>query len=191
MGVSPFHPTIGSEAFILSTLATPVPSHDITRELLQFLRKSCNLLPQTLSLSQSSVRFIRCSLSIKLTIFCSGHVFYKFSEIFLLFSPVTKTTYQASSSSSHLRASRALLFLSAYLGRTFPPMGLSPSCLPSCVFLHTFFLLRKVLDLSCSFCQKETRSVWACRKNCTLWYFGLTVFCLLSQTLHASIHGGS
>jgi hypothetical protein len=32
-GCSPFHPTIGSKAFILSTLATPVPSHDITREI--------------------------------------------------------------------------------------------------------------------------------------------------------------
>jgi hypothetical protein len=29
------------------------------------------------------------------------------------------------------------------------------------------------------------------QENCTLWYFGLTVFCLLSQTLHASIHGVS
>jgi hypothetical protein len=40
----PFLPTIGSEAFILSTLATPVPSHDITREL-------CHL-SETFSLSQ-------------------------------------------------------------------------------------------------------------------------------------------
>jgi hypothetical protein len=44
VGVLPFHPTIGSEAFILSTLATPVPSHDITRELCHFL--------EILSLSQ-------------------------------------------------------------------------------------------------------------------------------------------
>ena len=35
-GCSFFHPTIGSEAFILSTLATLVPSHDITREFSQF-----------------------------------------------------------------------------------------------------------------------------------------------------------
>jgi hypothetical protein len=31
-GCSPFHPTVGSYAFTLSNLATPVPSHDITRE---------------------------------------------------------------------------------------------------------------------------------------------------------------
>jgi hypothetical protein len=37
-GCSSFHPTIGSEAFNLSTLATPVPSHDITREFSQFSR---------------------------------------------------------------------------------------------------------------------------------------------------------
>jgi hypothetical protein len=36
-GCSPLHPTIGSEESILSTLATLVPSHDITRELSQFL----------------------------------------------------------------------------------------------------------------------------------------------------------
>jgi hypothetical protein len=35
-GCSSFHPTIESEAFILSTLAIPVPSHDITREFSQF-----------------------------------------------------------------------------------------------------------------------------------------------------------
>ena len=43
-GCSPFHPTIGSKAFILSTLDTPVPSHDITRELYHF--------SETFSLSQ-------------------------------------------------------------------------------------------------------------------------------------------
>jgi hypothetical protein len=37
-GCSSFHPTIGTEAFILITLATPVPSHDITREFSHFSR---------------------------------------------------------------------------------------------------------------------------------------------------------
>jgi hypothetical protein len=70
-GCSSFHPTIGSEAFILSTLATPVPSHDITREFSQFSRVLslffsfcsgpifCNS-----ELSHSvvaSTRFLRCS----------------------------------------------------------------------------------------------------------------------------------
>jgi hypothetical protein len=31
-GCSPFHPTIGLDAFTLSTLATLVPGHDTTRE---------------------------------------------------------------------------------------------------------------------------------------------------------------
>jgi len=35
-GCFPFHPTIGSEEFVLITLATPVPSYDITRELCHF-----------------------------------------------------------------------------------------------------------------------------------------------------------
>jgi hypothetical protein len=73
-GCSPFHPTIGSEAFILSTLATPMPSHDITRELLQFLRDSFSIT--------TSARFIKCSLNIKLMTFCSGHVFWGFSPLF-------------------------------------------------------------------------------------------------------------
>jgi hypothetical protein len=33
-GCSPFHPTIGLDAFTLSILATPVPSHDTTRKSL-------------------------------------------------------------------------------------------------------------------------------------------------------------
>lgn len=55
----PFLPTIGLEALILSTMATPVPSHDITRELFHLSKKPslCHSIP---------VRFIRCFLNIKL-----------------------------------------------------------------------------------------------------------------------------
>ena len=37
-GCSSFQLTIGTEAFILSTLTTPMPSHDITREFSHFSR---------------------------------------------------------------------------------------------------------------------------------------------------------
>ena len=60
-GCVPFHPTIDSKAFILSTLATPMPSHDIPREFMPSLRE--------ISLCHNeSARFIRCFPSIKLTL---------------------------------------------------------------------------------------------------------------------------
>jgi hypothetical protein len=176
-GCSPFHPTIGSEAFILSTLATPVPSHDITRELLQFLRDSFSVT--------ASARFIRCSLSIKLTTFCSGHVFCKFSEILSLVLSSNQNNLSSFQFFFSAGEPHTLFLFSLCISRSHIP-------LPGALFLHTFFLLRKVLDLSCSFCQKETRvSLGLQEKLAPLWYFGLTVFCLLSQTLHASIHWGS
>jgi hypothetical protein len=58
-GCLSFHLTIGKEAFILSTLATPVLGHDITKEfsqfsrvlsLFQFLFGSCSLQLRALSL---------------------------------------------------------------------------------------------------------------------------------------------
>jgi hypothetical protein len=154
-GCSPFHPTIGSEAFILSTLATPVPSHDITRELLQFLRGSFSVT--------ASARFIRCSLSIKLVTFCSGHVFCKFSEILslVLSSNQNNLIFQFffSAGEPHM----LFLFLSAYLGHT---------PLPVCLLLVSFVCILACLfppqegsGPVCSFCQKKLGSVWACRKT--------------------------
>jgi hypothetical protein len=88
--------------------------------------------------------------------FFSGHVSANSQRSFLLFSPVTRTTYQASSSSSQLESlTRSSSFLLHILGHTFPRCVFLLVCLR--VFFHTFLLLRKVLDLSCSFCQKETR----------------------------------
>jgi hypothetical protein len=192
-GCSPFHPTIGSEAFILSTLATPVPSHDITRELLQFLRDSLfSAIPHRLSLSLSSARFIRCSLSIKLVIFCSGHVFCKFSEILSLVLSSNQNNLSSfqfffSAGEPHM----LFLFSSAYLGRAFP----SWVCL-LLVFLRVYSCMPfsssgRFWTCHVPSVRRKLGSVWACRKNCPLWYFGLTVFCLPSQTLHASIHWGS
>jgi hypothetical protein len=160
-----------------------VPSHDITREPLQFLRGSFSIT--------ASVRFIRCSLNIKLTTFCSGPVFCKFSEILsLVLSFLTRTLKSFLFFFSVGEPHTLLLFLSAYPGRTFPPQCVS--------FLSSF-----VCILACLFppqegsgpvmflLSEETRVSLGLQENCTLWYFGLTIFCLLSQTLHASIHGGS
>jgi hypothetical protein len=47
-----------------------VPSHDIPREILQFLRDYFSIT--------ASARFIRCSLNIKLVTFRSGQVFWVF-----------------------------------------------------------------------------------------------------------------
>jgi hypothetical protein len=149
-GCSPFHPTIGSEAFILSTLATPVPSHDITRELLQFLRDSLSLCHRDSSAGLSDAPSASSS-----RIFCSGHVFCKFSEILSLVL-----------SSNQNNLSSFQFFFSAGEPHTLPLFFcISGSHIPLVclllvflhVFLHAFLLLRKVLDLSCSFCQKETR----------------------------------
>jgi hypothetical protein len=69
-GCSSFHPTIGTEAFILSTLATPMPSHDITRNShtsrgLFLCFRFCLgpvLCNSEVSLSvMASARFLRCS----------------------------------------------------------------------------------------------------------------------------------
>jgi hypothetical protein len=131
----------------------------------------CNF-SEILSLSQPLLRFIRCSLNIKLVTFYSGHVFYKFSEILsLVLSPehlklLLSWRASVSSSFSLISVLSSLQALSI-----FPPEGGSGPVL---------FLL-----------SEETRVSLGLQENCTLWYFGLTVFCLLSQTLHASIHGGS
>jgi hypothetical protein len=50
----PFHPTIGSEEFTLSTLATPMPSHDITRESMSFLRDLLSVTTSLRGLSDAS-----------------------------------------------------------------------------------------------------------------------------------------
>jgi hypothetical protein len=82
-GCSSFHLAIGSEGFILINLETPMPSHDITKELSQLSRilSLFQLLPGLCSLQNfryfSSflwpwMRFIRCSLGIKLASFYSS-----------------------------------------------------------------------------------------------------------------------
>jgi hypothetical protein len=70
MGV-PFHPTIGSEEFTLSTLATPVPSHDITRESMPFLRDPLSITTTLRGLSDASSASSSWSST-------SGHVFSNF-----------------------------------------------------------------------------------------------------------------
>jgi hypothetical protein len=49
-----FHPTIGLEAFILSTLSTPMPSHDITMEFTPSLRETLSVIETLRGLSYAS-----------------------------------------------------------------------------------------------------------------------------------------
>jgi hypothetical protein len=150
------------------------------------------ILRDSLSLSvTASVRFIRCSLNIKLVIFCSGHVFCKFSEILSLV--LSSNQNNLSSFQFFFSAGEPhtlFLFSSAYLGHAFPSVCLL------LVFLHVYSCMPfsssgRFWTCHVPSVRRKLGSVWACRKNCPLWYFGLTVFCLPSQTLHASIHWGS
>jgi hypothetical protein len=70
---------MGLEAFILSTLVTPVPRHDITREFSQFLRVlslfqllfgSCFLQLGAFSLGFGLDEVSQMLFNIKLTTFC-------------------------------------------------------------------------------------------------------------------------
>ena len=79
-GCSSFHPTIGLEAFNISTLATPMPSHDITRELslfsrvlslFQFLFGSCFLQLGAFLLACGLGEVSQMSFGIKLAAFSS------------------------------------------------------------------------------------------------------------------------
>jgi hypothetical protein len=159
-----------------------MPSHDITRELLQFIRDPFSVTTPT--------RFIGCSLSIKVATFCSCHVFCKLSEILSLILCFLPEQLNPLVLLQIPRASPILPFLSAYLGRT-PSSG------------HGLLLIYFRM-YSCTPFSSPGR-FWTClvpsvRRNsgqygpvgnCTLWYFRMTIFCLLSWTLHASIHWGS
>jgi hypothetical protein len=98
----------------------------------------------------------------------SSHSSVSSQRYFLLFSPVTRTTYQAFSSSSQLES-------------------LTPSLFP-CVFSHLlhpysplpFSSSGRLWTCHVPSVRRKLRSVWVCR---TLWYFGLTTSCLLSQTM--------
>jgi hypothetical protein len=89
------------------------------------LGKFCSF-SETLSLSVTTfTRFIRCSLNIKLVIFYSGHVFYKFSEI--LFLVLSSNQNNLSSFQFFFSAEEPhtlFLFSSAYPGCAFPSVHL-------------------------------------------------------------------
>jgi hypothetical protein len=83
------HPIIGSDAFTLSTPATPMPNHDTTREslLCSQLNLKVTLLHSTLGryfpythLAQASSRFIRCLPNIKLRGLLAHVRFSRFSD---------------------------------------------------------------------------------------------------------------
>jgi hypothetical protein len=67
------------------------------------------------------------------------------------------------------------------------------SCVSSFVFLLCILahIPQEGSGLSYSFLSEGTRVNLGLQEDCTLSYFMLTVFCLLSQALHASIHWGS
>jgi hypothetical protein len=97
------------------------------------------------------MRFIICFPNIKLAtfLFSSAYLGHAFPSVHAFLSGVSPALY---------RASHALLFL--FL----------------CLLFFSIFCIsfpRMVLDLSCSFCQKETRVSLVCQ---TLRYFGLTFF---------------
>jgi hypothetical protein len=139
----------------------------------------------------TSARFIICSIHIKLGTFFSGPIFYNFSEILSILLSTNKNILIFQFLFLVWISSNSLpLYLYISSGHTPPSRCVSFLSLLH-VFLPAFLLLGKVLDLSFSFYQKKTRVIPSLQENYTLWYFGLAFLCLLSQTLHASIHGGS
>jgi hypothetical protein len=145
----PFHPTIGSEAFILSTLATPVPSHGITKEFMPIFNDPFSFT--------SSTRIITCFLSIKLAAFYSSLVLYILLEISLFVTALTR-------------------FIRCFLNIKLVAFG-SFSTGEFLAFSTLLFILWRALHAHPSYLvpsvKRKPGSVWVCR---TLWYFRLT-FC--------------
>ena len=128
-GCSSFHPTIGTQAFIISTLATLVPSHDITREFSQF--------SSLLSLFQLHLGL--CSLRT----FRGLPLCYGLDEFYQML-------IQHQAHNLLIMLPQRALHISLTILRSRPPFIFG---YPRVCILPSFFW--KVLDLSRSFYQKE------------------------------------
>jgi hypothetical protein len=122
------------------------------------LGKFLQLLRDSLSVSQPLRGLSNSPSTLSSSTFYSGPVLYKFFEILSLVLSSNQNNISCFQFLFSTGEPPALfLFLSTY-PQSHAPCGLGLlTSLPSCVFLHAFLLLMKVLDMSCSFCQKETQ----------------------------------